>query len=338
MATYKDIQRATGLSLSTISKYYNGRNVLDENRVAIEDAANALGFRINGFARNLRARRSRTVGVLLPELDNDFHLSIIAGVELALREDGVSVVVSSSRAGGRPHDDAVELMMSKMVDGIIAVPSANVVQALREVAARGVPVVMVDWIAEGLNADAVVLDNKRAGGMAARHLADHGHRRVAMIGGDEAISTMRERAAGFHSALTDRGIGDNDVLISTGPLTVAAGYAAMQGVLALRDRPTAVFCANYELTLGALIALNESGLRIPEDMSFVGFDSRELAQVTKPPLTMIIQPLADIATEAAALMRRRLISVTGDSWEPTVVTLQGQLVSGASVASLHDRA
>ncbi|AMM21601.1 hypothetical protein AX769_17465 [Frondihabitans sp. PAMC 28766] len=335
MATYKDIQQATGLSLSTISKYYNGRTVLDENRAAIEEAAERLGFRINGFARNLRARRSRTVGVLLPELDNDFHLSIIAGVEQALGGEGVSVLVSSSHAGGRPRNDAVDLMMSKMVDGIIAVPSANVVDALRGVADRGVPVVMVDWVVDRLTADAVVLDNVGAGAMAARHLADHGHRRIAMVGGLEDISTMRERAAGFESALADRGLSPADVLVSSGPLTVDSGHAAMQAFLALRDRPTAVFCANYELTLGALIALNESGLRIPNDMSFIGFDSTELAQVARPPLTVVIQPLEAIAREAAALMSARLSGEQNDSWEPSVVTLPGRLVIGGSVASLH---
>ncbi|MCU1526276.1 MAG: hypothetical protein JWP75_39, partial [Frondihabitans sp.] len=304
-------------------------------RVAIEEAATRLGFRINVFARNLRARRSRTVGVLLPELDNDFHLSIIAGVEQALRGDGVSVLVSSSHVGGMPQSDAVDLMMSKMVDGIIAVPSANVVGALRDVSERGVPVVMVDWVADGLTADAVVLDNVGAGAMAARHLADHGHRRVAMIGGLDGISTMRERAAGFRAGLEDRGLLPENVLVSSGPLTVDAGHAAMQAVLAFRDRPTAVFCANYELTLGALIALNESGLRIPHDMSFVGFDSRELAQVTRPTLTMIIQPLSAIANEAASLMRARLTAPADSDWEPRVVTLPGRLVIGASVASLH---
>lgn len=335
MATYKDIQRETGLSLATISKYYNGRNILDENRLAIEEAAERLGFRINGFARNLRARRSRTVGVLLPELDNDFHLSIIAGVELALARDGISVLVSSSHVDGEPRSDAVELMLGKMVDGIIAVPSPNVVHALTDAADKGVPVVMVDWMAEGLRADAVVLDNVGAGAMAARHLADHGHRRIAMVGGIESVSTMRERASGFRQGLLERGLSADDILISSGALTVDAGHDAMQAVLALRDRPTAVFCANYELTLGALIALNESGLRIPDDMSFIGFDGRELAQVTRPPLTMLLQPLAAIATEAAALMRARLGDRSGDFWEPSVVTLPGRLVVGASVASLH---
>jgi LacI family transcriptional regulator len=192
VSTYKDIQRATGLSLATISKYFNGRNVLEANREAIESAARELDFRPNQFARTLRSRRSRTVGVLLPALDNDFHLTIIAGVEEALRPHGISVIVAASPD---PHDETVDLLMGRMVDGIVAVTSQHDVPALTA-AARQVPVVMVDWHIEGIEADGVFLDNEAAGALGARHLLDHGHRRIGFVGGDPAISSMRLRTQG----------------------------------------------------------------------------------------------------------------------------------------------
>jgi LacI family transcriptional regulator len=330
MATYKDIQKVTGLSLATISKYYNGRNVLEENRVAIEAAASSLNFRVNTFARSLRSRRSRTVGVLLPTLDNNFHLTIIAGVEEALRVDDVSILICSSRPA---PGEAVDFLMSKMVDGIIAVPVAHDVPALQEVAAQGVPVVAIDWVADGLDADAVVLDNEGAGRLAARHLLDHGHRRIAMIGGDPDISTMRGRESGFRGAMRDKSVPVDGELLTNGPLTVANGRSAMKLLLSHRDRPTAVFCANYELTVGAIMEVNASGLRVPEDISLVGFDSADLALVVKPALTILTQPTHAIATEAAAILRARLSAPQGS---PTTVTLAGELSIGASVASLHD--
>lgn len=332
VATYKDIQAMTGLSLSTISKHYNGLPVRAENRAAIEEAAATLGFRVNGFARSLRSRRSLTVGVLLPALDNDFHLTIIAGVEAALRADGISVLVCSSRPN---PGEAVDFLMSRMVEGIIAVPTPNDVDALRAVAAQGVPVVAIDWVASDLDTDRVVLDNYAAGASVARHLVDHGHRDVALVGGDQQVSTMRERAQGFIDGLATRGVEIDASRITAEPLTVAGGQAATERLLALPERPTALFAANYHLTVGALIALNESGLRIPTDISLVGFDSFQLARVVRPRLTVLEQPTLAIADEAARLIRERLADGGADA--PSVTTtLPGRLLVGASVAVLHD--
>lgn len=328
-ATYKDLQRATGLSLATISKFYNGGTVRDENAHAIEAAAATLGFRPNGFARSLRSRRSGTIGVLLPALDNDFHLTVIAGAESALRDHGMSVIVSSSpdaRAG------AVDLLLRRMVDGIIAVPSDHDVAALSRAAER-VPVVQIDWRGDTLDADGVFLDNHGAGALAARHLLDHGHRRVGVVAGDPVISTMRERTAGFRSVVErDGGVLAPEAVVE-GPLTVRHGQAAMQRLLVLPDRPTAVFCANYELTLGAVIALNESGLTLGRDLSVLGFDGLELAQVTVPKLTVIVQPTHELAVRAADLIRSRLTAPDDDEARVDVV-VRPRLVAGGSVARL----
>ncbi|WP_456283386.1 LacI family DNA-binding transcriptional regulator [Microbacterium sp. JZ101] len=330
MATYKDIRAITGLSLSTISKYFNGLPVREQNRALIEEAARSLGFRVNGFARGLRSRRSRAVGVLLPALDNDFHLTIIAGIEAALREDDVSVVVCASR--GTPGE-AVDFLMSRMVDGIIAVPVASEVGALREAAAQGMPVVAIDWTADDLESDRVVLDNAAAGATVARHLADHGHTKIGLVGGDTAISTMRERTRGFVDALADRGIEMPAAAIASGPLTVESGQASTERLLALADRPTALFAVNQELTLGMLIAVNESGLRVPADVSLVGFDAAEIGRAVRPRLTVFQQPTRSLADEAARLMRDRLS--TGDAGTGQTVTLPGRLLVGSSVAAVH---
>lgn len=302
MVSYKDIQRETGLSLATISKYFNGRNVLDENRVAIEQAATALNFQPNGFARSLRSQRSRTVGVLLPVLNNEFHLTVIAGVEEALRGQGMSVIVASS-----PHseDRAVGLLLSRMVDGIIAVPSPHDVDALQKASER-IPVVALDWELPNLNVDGVFLDNIRAGQLAARHIVDHGHQRIALISGDPTVSTMRLRAEGFVQELSRLGAPTPPLFAPQGPLTIEHGYESMVHLLDAEPRPTAVFCTNYPLMVGSIIALNESGLRLGRDMSMVGFDGLEVARTTVPRLTIIDQPMRKIATEAAELVTDRL--------------------------------
>ncbi|WP_033338304.1 LacI family DNA-binding transcriptional regulator [Catenuloplanes japonicus] len=329
MTTYKDIQRLTGLSLATISKHYNGGTVLEANRRAIEDAAAQLDFRPNGIARNLRSGRSRTVGVLLPALTDDFHLTIIAGAESALHRAGLSVLVATSPA---PGAGAVDLLRSRMVEGIITVPPAHDAAALAR-AATEIPVVQLDWEAPGLDTDRVFLDNLGAGAMAARLLLDHGHRRIGLVGGPDEISTARDRSAGFRAELDRAGITPADALLRTGPPTVAGGQATMQRILAARDRPTAVFCASHHLTLGALIALNDSGLRLGRDVSLVGFDNRELAMATLPRLTIVEQPTHEIAARAAELLLSRLASPQAS---PVTVTVDPVLVAGASVMRLDD--
>lgn len=331
MSTYKDIQQATGLSLATISKYYNGRNVLAANREAIEAAARELDFRPNQHARMLRSRQSRTVGVLLPALDNDFHLTIIAGVEEALRPRGISVIVAASPD---PADDPVSLLMERMVDGIVAVTAPHDVPTLRAAATR-VPVVMVDWYIDDIDADGVFIDNVAAGALGARHLLDHGHRRIGFVGGDPTISSMRLRTEGFERALAAHGTPADRALERLVPLTVDAGYRAAQELLALWPRPTGLFTANYELTLGAVTAVNDSGLRIGRDISVVGFDSRELAQALVPKLTVIVQPTREIARHAARLIADH-IELPGGRPAPTIEYLEANLLPGASVARLDE--
>lgn len=329
MATYKDIQRLTGLSLSTISKYYNGGTVRAANREAIREAADELGFQINDFARNLRRGTSRTVGVLLPALDNPFILAIIAGVERSLQAQGVSVVVCSSHPDERAPGAAVDALRAKMVDGIVAVPSSHDAAALAEAARHGLPVITVDRTFPGLDTDHVQLDNVGAGAMVAHHLVDHGHTRIGMIGGDSASSSLIERREGFESALRSRGVVSDSTWFSENELTVDAGRRAMQHILSSGERPSALFAANYELTVGALIALSESGLRMPDDMSFVGFDIQVIAQMIRPRVTTVVQPMLALAEQAAGQILERMTAGTADALK--VHTLPAELAMGASV-------
>lgn len=330
-ATYKDLQRATGLSLATISKYFNGGTVREENRVALDTAARDLGFRVNAVARSLRTRRSQTVGVLLPELDNDFHLSVIAGVEEVLAADGVGVLVRSSRSRGGVADDAVADLLDRQVDGIVAVPSPRDTTALTAAAARGVPLVLIDRVVEGLRCDAVVLDNAEVSAGVVADLVGRGHRRIAVLAGPDDVWSLRERLAGFRRAMRRAGLPVPRGVVVGGPLTVAAGREGMRRLLALEPRPTAVFALNQELTVGALTVLAESGLTVPDDVSFVGFDARDVAALTRPRTAVVVQPVREIARAAAEMVRDRLRESVGDPSPPRRVVLSGEHHPGPSV-------
>ncbi|WP_243224748.1 LacI family DNA-binding transcriptional regulator [Microbacterium sp. CIAB417] len=334
MATYKDLQHATGLSLATISKYYNGGTVRPENARAIEEAAKRLRYRPNELARNLRSGRSRTVGVLLPDLTSDFYLSILSGLERRLRHNGVSVLICADHADIAGSGDAVSFLSGRMVDGIITIPTRRAVPGLMELSEGGTPIVTLDWRAPGLDVDAVVIDNETAAATAIQHLIDHGHERIAYLAGDDT-PTLVARLAGVRMQLQARRIPARDEYVISSPLSVEAGRSAMQRLLLLEERPTAVFVAMNLLGVGALTALNESGARVPGDMSFVGFDMPQIARMTRPALDTMEQDVDALAEAAADLMLARLGAQGDAGSEPVVRMLSARYIPGGSVADLR---
>ena len=330
-STYKDIQEMTGLSLSTISKYFNGGNVLASNRRAIGGAAAALGFRVNEFARGLRTACSRTVGVLLPELDSSFSTAIIARVEEILRAHGYGMIICDCRGDTSGEAEAVDFLLGKMIDGLIAIPLGGDGAVFAPAAERGVPVVLIDRLAQGFTTDSVTVDNANASRLAVDHLVEHGHRRIAIVSGPADIYTMRERLQGFRQALAEHGIEPSGGHVVPGDMTVDGGFAGMRQLLDLADPPSAVFCVNYELTLGAVIALIETGTRFPESISLIGFDNLLLPRVVTPRPTMVVQPISRIAEVAADLLLERMAKNGPDL--PRTIVLPTELVLGESVGT-----
>lgn len=326
MASYKDLREETGLALSTISKYFNGRTVLEENRRAIEAAVSKLDYQPNLIARSLRLQRTRTVGVLLPALNSEFHLSIIAGAEAAFRDAGISLIVAASPSEAH---GAVELLRQQMVDGIIAVASPHDIPALMGAAER-IPIVLIDHRIAGLPSG-VFLDNEAAGRLGVRHLRDHGHRRLVLLAGPESVPTMQERVAGALSLFDDR---DERPQVLRTPISVDDGRRGLSELLMSAHRPTAVFAMNDELTMGAVTAIHEHGLRIARDIAVVGFDGIRFAAAMKPRLTVVAQDTHRIAAMAVQQMWDRLSDP--DAPASRVDVLTPQLVAGESVNRLGD--
>ena len=333
-ATYKDIQRLTGLSLSTISKYFNGGNVKDENRRAIEHAVEKLDFHRNEYARGLKSKRSKTIGVLIPELNSTFNTAIIADIEDILRMHGYGTIICDCRLDGRIEKEALEFLLSKMVDGIITIPFDKAGEHLNMARMRNVPVVLVDRLVTGYRTDAVILENEGAAETAVEEFAANGHKNIALLCGPSGIYTMGARLAGFKKALLKNQLDLCEEYVISTELSVGGGYKGVKRLLNLRKPPTALVCANYEITLGAIIALNESGVKIPSDLSVIGFDNLMLSQIVKPKLTMVVQPMREIAENAAGIMLDRLKQKSLP--EPKIVTLNATLVKGNSVLKLPD--
>ena len=305
MSTIKDVARRTGLSLSTISKYLNGGNVREENRLAIDAAVAELGFSVNVFARSLKANRSMTVGVLLPTISSPFFGRVVASLELILRRSGYECFVCSYDFDREQELGKLAFLARYHVDGIVYVPE-NVTAG--EVRARvgAIPVVLIDRSLDQADYDTVVVDNLNAAYGAIEHLINQGHRRIGIIAGPSGIYTAQERLRGYRRVHEDFDLPIDDDLILEGDYSVESGHRLMDALLKRTDPPSAVFVTNYEMTLGAIMALNESPIRVPDELSIIGFDNQQLARIVKPALTIVVQPIQSIGETAAALLLKRL--------------------------------
>ncbi|MBR3334218.1 MAG: LacI family DNA-binding transcriptional regulator [Clostridia bacterium] len=333
-ATMKDLSRETGLGLATISKYFNGGTVREKNRVLIEAAVKKLHYVPNEVARSLKTQHSRVIGVVIPELSNAFITSIISTMEDILRKHDYAVIVCDCRSDVKREKEAVEFLMHRRVDGLINMATDTSGSHLKAALSAGIPVLLIDRLIDSLRGkvSAVVIDNVHAAGQAVQKLTKLGHRQIGLVLGSPNLFTTNQRLHGYLDALREAGITPSEQYIRYGDYTLDGGYQAVLDLLSLRERPTALFVTNFEMTLGAMLALQHSGVRIPEDLSVIGFDKLELFGEIFPDLTLIRQPQLSIGREAASLMLDLVGS--GNSVSHRIVTLSTELAEGKSVRVL----
>lgn len=333
-ATMKDLARETGLGLATLSKYFNGGTVREKNRALIETAVKKLHYVPNEVARSLKTHQSRVIGVVIPELSNTFITSIISSMEDILRRKDYAVLVCDCRSDPRREKEAVAFLMHRRVDGLINMATDPTGAHLKPALSAGVPILLVDRLIESLRGrtSAVVIDNVFAAGQAVRKLTDLNHRKIGLVLGSPRLYTTDCRLTGYLNALRDAGIEPAEEYIRYGDYTMDGGYQAVQALLNLPDRPTALFVTNFEMTLGAMLALQQSGVRVPEDLSVIGFDKLELFGAVFPDLTLVRQPQLSIGKECANLMLD-LLSAGGQAVH-RIITLSTDLTEGRSVRAL----
>jgi len=331
-ATIKDIARLTGLGLATISSYLNGGNVRKENKEKIEAAIKELNFEVNEVARGLKTKRTKTVGVVIPELNNKFCTDIITVMEDILRNHGYATIVCDCRTDRELEKKAVEFLYRKRVDGIINMPVGCDGTHLECFRKANIPVVLIDRKINGVDCDYVLVDNLAAAKNAVLSLIAAGHSRIGMIGGPAEVYTAQERLLGYKLALMEAGIVPEEGLIEHGDYTINSGVHCIERLIKNNPDMTAVFVANYEMTMGAVIGLNELGVRIPDDISFIGFDNEEFARACRPKLTIVTQPTAEIGKKVAEIILQRIEKTqTAEPADYQLIKLQTKLVEGSSV-------
>jgi DNA-binding LacI/PurR family transcriptional regulator len=304
-ASIKEVARQAGVSLGTVSNVLNRPDMVSPTtRQRVLDAIEELGFVRNDSARQLRAGRSRTVAIVVLDVSNPFFTDVVRGAEEVIEAAGGMVVVCNSGGIGSRELRHLDILEEQRVQGILVTPVADGRQPrLDRLAGRGIPVVLVDRGSPSSTQCSVAVDDVRGGRVAAAHLLDTGHRRLAFVGGPMSLRQVADRRAGLEAEVADRGAGAPRV-VETPELSMSAGRAAADELAAMSAtrRPTAIFCANDLVALGALQGLTARGLRVPDDVALLGYDDIEFAAGAAVPLSSVRQPREQLGRTAAQLL------------------------------------
>ncbi|HEU5185317.1 MAG TPA: LacI family DNA-binding transcriptional regulator [Gemmatimonadaceae bacterium] len=301
-ATIRDVARAARVSVATVSRALNDSGpVRDDTRRRVRDAARDLRFTPHGAARSLITSRTNTLGVLLPDLYGEFFSEIIRGIDREAQRAGYQLLLSSARNAQDEVHGAFRAMYGR-VDGLILMAPDGELAEMFAQRRDGTPIVFINSPVESDDACVITIDNHGGAYRMVKHLVQKGRDRVALLCGAERNHDAMERMRGYRDALDDCGISRDPRWEVPGDFSEGSGYRAARAVLKLRPRANAIFAANDAMAVGALSALREDGLAIPEDVAVAGFDDIPIARYLSPPLSSVHVPIAQLGERAMGLL------------------------------------
>lgn len=306
MANIREVAQKAGVSVTTVSHVVNQtRFVAPETEMRVRQAMQDLNYRPNTLARSLRRGETKTIGLILPDSANPFFAESARLLEEAAFNQSYSLILCNSNGDLDKELRYTDVLFNKQVDGIIFMAAGDDTKSLLELINRKFPVVVVDRILDHLEVDAVITDNYQSGLLATRHLIENGHSRIAIIRGPSNLTPSAQRVTGYRQALTEAGISIDPHLEVTGDFHFGSGYKAAQQLLKTKS-PSAIFACNDLMAIGALRAIREAGLSVPQDISLIGHDDIELASYTQPALTTMAQPIDVLAGTAIRYLLERI--------------------------------
>lgn len=331
--TLNDVAEQAGVSVSTVSRVLNRKatkyRISADTEAVILQAAEELGYKANHLARGLRLKKTHTIGLIAPDISNPFFAYVIKQVQHIAHGLGYSLVVCNTDENLEMEVEQVNLLYRKRVDGLIAMPVGQQYDHFEEWMGRDVPLVMLDRCFDALSVDSVVVDNYRGAYQATEHLISFGHERIALVQGLPGTYTNTARLQGYRDALSAHGVEVDEALVVGGDFRRERGYIETKLLLGLDPAPTAIFATGDLITLGALQAIYEEGLSIPDDVSLLSFDDFDFASFLRCPLTTVQQPKEAMGEMAVKLLVERLDN--GEK-ERRRIVLQPKLIVRESVA------
>ncbi|SHG35151.1 transcriptional regulator, LacI family [Kaistia soli DSM 19436] len=314
MTTLRDVARHAGVSIGSVSTVINNTApVSPALRAKVLLAIDELGYVPDAVARSLKMGRTRTIGLILPDITNPHFAAIAGAIEIACDAAGYSLLLCNTMDNPTKELRDLRLMRTQRVDGVILVPGVGDGDYIGELnRAVSVPIVLIDRTLPGLDFDAVVLDNRAASHGLVDYFVRSGHRRIGIVIGPPGISIAKQRLEGYLQALADHDIDVEPAYIAHGGFQPEPDYHATAGLLALRRRPTAIMSTSYHTTIGVMKALLDKGFRCPNDISVAGIDDFVWATAFSPKMTVMAQPIADMARHAAQRLFGRISgAITG---------------------------
>jgi LacI family transcriptional regulator len=316
LVTIEMVAKAAGVSLSTVSRILNGTaGVRADKRAAVDLAIANLGYVPNPIARGLAGGRTMSIGVVTQSIDSPFYGAALRGIEEELDPAGYNPMFVSGHWNAATEARCITMLRSRRVDGIIVLTGRLSDQALKA-CARQLPVVVTGRSLTAPGLYTLNFNNFEGARLATQHLIGLGHKQIAFISGEGEHPDATERLRGFRTALQDAGLKYEPALVVPGAYHEVSGMLAVEALLATRKPFTAIFAANDQMAVGALLGLHKRALRVPDDVSLVGFDDMPTSQFALPPLTTVHQPNYELGRLAAAAMLQLLAGKEPDIQMP----------------------
>lgn len=348
IATLPEVAARAGVSTATAARALGGYgSVRESTRQRVLDAAEALGYRANVLARSMITGSTHTIGLVMSDIENPFFRRSLRGIADTARARGFEILLANTDEELDKERTAVTLLTERRVDGMVICPADAGDRAhLHSIIASGIPVVLLDRRVAGLSADTVGIDNRKAARLATERLLKEGHRRIAILtGGTPEIgerllrpdmkgverlsaTTVGSRAAGYRDAMVAASLPLRPEYLSANGYRREDAVAETRKLMTSPEPPTAVLAFDSVQSLGALQSFRELGLRCPQDVTLLGFDDAEWADVVNPPLSVITQPAYDIGVEACTLLLAR---IGGDDSKPAHHRLSTTFIDRESV-------
>ncbi|MFZ1755344.1 MAG: LacI family DNA-binding transcriptional regulator [Caldilineaceae bacterium] len=307
MANIRDVASLSNVSPITVSRVLNNpERVSPATRARVEAAIEELGYIPNQIARSLRSSRTNTLALVLTDITNPFWTSVARSVEDAASAQGFNVILCNTDEDEKKQAEYLSVLLRRRVDGFLLVPARSEASAVESILRQKVPVVVLDRRVPGADVDVVRSDSEAGAYALTRHLIEQGHRQIAMLSGPLGVSTAQERVDGYRRALTEAGIPVDEHWIREGEYTVESGYAVASELLAETVLPSALLGANNFIALGAMRAIREAGLAVPENISVTCIDDIPAWLVGEPFLTVAAQSPYDLGGRATGLLLRQI--------------------------------
>ncbi|PDO11758.1 MAG: catabolite control protein A [Candidatus Reconcilbacillus cellulovorans] len=329
--TIYDVAREAGVSMATVSRVVNNNpNVKPQTRKKVFEAIERLGYRPNAVARGLASKRTTTVGVVIPDISNSVFAEVARGIEDIANMYHYNIILCNADKKKEKEIRVINTLLEKQVDGLLFMGGVVTDEHMQAFRTATVPVVLCGTMDERHEMPSVDIDHEQAAYDAVKLLVDSGHRAIGMISGtlqDPLVGYARFR--GYRRALEEAGIPFREEYVRVGNYRYESGMETMKYFLELPSRPTAVFCATDEMAIGAIHAVQDAGLRVPEDISIVGLDNVRIASMVRPQLTTVAQPMYDIGAVAMRLLTKLM---NKEHVEQTRVVLPHEVIRRHSVA------